>query len=145
MLKKASEVIAEGDLGKVVDFTIDLNRRKAQVDKDMEELKSFLRDAARKQSTGSFEIELEGLSGTVTVTFPGLTVKEKKGADLKDLEVNLPPEVFAALFKRTIEIVPAVAADDFLEALAQQTPAHQATVRNFVEIVPQTPKVFVPR
>lgn len=143
MIKRAADIIAEGDLGKVVDFAIDLNRQKADIEKELEEAKAHLREEAKKKKRA--EVELEGLTGTVTVTFSGLVLKTKKGADLKDLEVNLKPEVFATLFWRTIEISPAHDADDFLALQEKLSPADKAVVRNFIGAFETTGKVYVPR
>lgn len=145
MEKSASELIAQGDLGAVVDYVIGLNRKKVRIDKELDEAKAYLRDTAREKQGGRKEIELEGLSGEVTVVFQGLAFKVKKGADLNELRVNLPEEVFAALFKRSVVVVPAMGADDFLEVLLQQTTAHQRTIAHYVEVEEQTPKVYVPR
>lgn len=145
MRKSAAEVIAEGDLGAVVDLAIELNRQAVEADKELGELKVYLRGVAKAKQHGAAEVELDGLSGTISVTFPGLLLKTKKGADLKDLEVNIGPESFAKLFVRTIEIKPAMAADDFLEVLAQLSPVEQTRVKHFIEVSAQTPKVYVPR
>jgi hypothetical protein len=145
MVRRAAEVIAEGDPSAVVDFAIDLNRKVFQLNKELEEAKEYLRQEARKKDKRAAEVELEGLSGTISVVFPGLTLKVKKGADLKNLEVNLSPEIFAKLFFRTIEIKPAHAADDFVEILGSLSPADQERVNRFIEAVDQTAKVFVPR
>jgi hypothetical protein len=145
LIKPADEVLAQGDLEQVVDYAIDLSRRKVEIDRELEKAKVYLREEAKKQGKGSFEVELEGLTGTITVTFPGLMVRVRKGADLKDLEVNLPPEVFAELFKRTIEIVPAEAAEEFLEVLGRLSPAHRASVKHFIEVVERTPAVYLPK
>jgi hypothetical protein len=143
LLKRAADVIAEGDLGKVVDFAIDVNRQKVDLEKELDGAKEHLRGVARKK--GSAEVELEGLTGTVTVVFLGLTLKVKKGADLKDLEVNLKPEVFTKLFRKTIEVVPALEADEFTDVLATLTEPERATIKHFIEAVDQTGKVYVPR
>jgi hypothetical protein len=145
MRKSASEVIAEGDLSAVVDLAIDLNREVSAAEKELNELKVYLRGVARSQKHGAAEVELEGLSGTISVTFPGLQLKTKKGVDLRDLEVNIGPAAFAKLFLRTIEIVPAMPPDDFLEVLATLSPADQAKIKNFIAISEQTAKVYVPR
>ena len=145
MLKRAKDVIAEGDLGKVVDFAIDLNRQGFEINAELEEAKNHLRTVAKSKKRGSAEVELGGLSGTVSVVFPGLVFKARKGADLKDLEVNLKPEVFAKLFKRTITIVPALEAPDFEEALKTLTESERLTVKHFIETVDATGKVYVPR
>jgi hypothetical protein len=145
MRKRAADVIAEGDLSAVVDLAIELNRQHFEAEKELNEVKAYLREVAKQKQHGSAEVELDGLSGTVSVTFPGLLLKPKKGADLKDLEVNLTPESFAKLFFRTIEIKPAMAADDFLEVLATLTPAEQSRVKHFIEAGEQTAKVYVPR
>lgn len=145
MPKRAEALIAEDDLEKVVDYAIDLNRRIELLDEELEKLKVYLRDQARKKGKGSFEVDLDGLTGTITVKFPGLQLKVKKGMDLKELEVNIPPEVFAELFRRTIVIVPALEADDFLEALGELAPAQKKAIEHFIEAVDQTPRVSVPR
>ncbi len=145
MEKSASEVIAQGNLGAVVDYVIDLNRKKARIDRNLEEAKAYLRGKARERRGGKKEVGLEGLSGEVSVIFQDLGFKTKKGADLSELKVNLPDEVFAKLFRRTIVVVPAMPADDFLEELSRQSAAHRATVGHFIEVEEPTPKVYVPR
>lgn len=144
MLKSIQDLISEGDLSKIVDYVIDQNRKKTQIENDLSAAKVYLRAEAKKRGQRA-SVDLNGLSGTITVTFPGLTVKTKKGKDLRDLELSLPPEVFSQLFHRTVVIVPAMPADDFLEVLAGFNPAHRNTVRLFLEEEEQTPKVFVPR
>ncbi len=145
MRKSAAEVISEGDLGAVVDLAIEINRQAVEAGKELDELKVYLRGIARAKQHGAAEVELDGLSGTISVTFPGLLLKSKKGADLKDLEVNIGPAVFAKLFLRTIEIKPAMSADDFLEVLGTLSAVDQTKVKHFVEVSEQTPKVYVPR
>jgi len=145
LVKRVEDVLAQGDPEQVIDLAIDLNRQKAQIDEDLEKAKVFLRAEAKKQGRGSFEVDLTGFTGTITVKFPGLRLRTKKGADLKDLEVNLPPEVFASLFKRTIEVVPAETAEEFLEILNGLSPAQQRTVKHFIEIIELTPAVYVPK
>lgn len=145
MLKRAKDVIAEGDLGELVDFTIDQNRKKVDIEKEIDDAKAHLRDVAKARKQGSPEVELDGLSGTISVVFPGLALKVKKGADLKDLEANLKPEVFAKLFRKTIEVIPALEADDFVDVLETLTEIERTTIRHFVEAVDQTGKVYVPR
>jgi hypothetical protein len=145
LLKRAKDVIALGDLGKVVDFAIDQNRQGFEITKELEDAKNYLREAAKAKRKGSAEVELDGLSGTVSVVFSGLVFKNKKGADLKDLEANLKPEVFAKLFRKTIEIVPALEAEAFEEALSTLTEPERSTVKHFIETTPATGKVYVPR
>ncbi len=145
MEKRASEVIAQGDLGAIVDYVIGLNRKKVRIDQDLDVAKAYLRDRAREKRGGKREVELTGLSGEITVTFQDLAFKVKKGADLSELKVNLPETVFAKLFKHTVIVVPAMPADDFLEELSQQKEAHRSTVGHFIEVEEPTPKVYVPR
>lgn len=145
MRKSAAEIIAEGDLGAVVDLAIELNRQAVEAGKELDELKVYLRGVAKAKQLGAAEVELEGLSGTISVTFSGLQLKPKKGADLKDLEVNIGPAAFAKLFLRTIEIKPAMSADDFLEVLASLSVVDQTKVKHFIEVSEPTPKVYVPR
>lgn len=145
MRKRVGDLIAEGDLGAVVDLTIDLNRQSFETERELNEAKVYLRDVAKATQRGAAEVEIDGLSGTISVTFPGLILKVRKGADLKDLEVNIGPEAFSKLFFRTIEVKPALTADDFLEVLATLSPVEQTKVRLFIEAVEQTAKVYVPR
>jgi hypothetical protein len=83
--------------------------------------------------------------GTIEVVFPGLQFKPKKNADLRDLEANLKPEVFTKLFRRMIEIVPALDPDDFEEALGALSESDRNKIRHFIETSEQTAKVYVPR
>ncbi len=145
MRKRAADLIAEGDLGAVVDLAVDLNRQDFETTRELNEVKAYFREIAKAKQHGAAEVELDGLTGTVSVAFPGLTLKVRKGADLKDLEVNIGPEAFSKLFFRTIEIKPALSADDFLEVLATLDPIDQNKVKLFIEASELTPKVYVPR
>lgn len=145
MLKRASEVIAQGDLGEVVDYAIDLFRQASKIEAQLDEVKVHLRKVARERAQGAKTVDLDGLTGSITVSFPGLAIKTKKGADLKDLEVNVPPEVFAELFRNAVVITPALDAEEFLDRLKQLNPAHRARINHFVSIEEQTGKVFIPR
>lgn len=145
MLRKASDVIAQGDLGSVVDYVIDLNRRASWLNQQLDQAKAHLRLEARKLRGGAFSHDIEGSLGTVTVTFPGLALKVKKGVDLQELEVNLSEDDFAALFKKTIEIVAALDAEDFEEALGKLKPATRTMIARYISSEEQTPKVYVPR
>lgn len=138
-------MIAEGDLKAVVDYAIDLNREKAWLDKELEETKVFLRAEARKRASGSFAVDLEGNLGTATVTFPGVTMKVRKGKDLQDIEVNVEPVVFAEFFNRTVVVVPSMPADDFLDAMAKLPSTAQLKIKTFLDFEDQTPRVNLPK
>jgi hypothetical protein len=143
--KKASDVIAKGDLSAVVDYAIDLNREKVWIDQQLEEAKVFLRAEARKRAAGSFAVELEGKLGTATIAFPGLKLAVKKGKDLRDIEVNLEDVIFAEMFNRSVVVVPAMPADDFLEAMSQLPRVAQLNIRTFLDFEEQTPRVNLPK
>ena len=145
MKRKASEVIAEGDLSAVVDYAIDLNREKAWLDKELEETKVYLRGVARGQQGGSFAVDLDGKLGTATVTFPGILLKVKKGKDLRDVQENVDDVVFSEFFTRTVVVVPAMPADDFLEALSQLPNTVQLRIKTFLDFEDQTPRVNLPK
>lgn len=138
-------MIAEGDLRAVVDYAIDLNREKVWLDKELEETKVYLRAEARKRAGGSFAVDLEGNLGTATVTFPGVSMKVKKGKDLQDVEVNVEEHVFAQFFTRTIVVVPAMPADDFLDEMAALPRTVQIKIRTFLDFEDQTPRVNLPK
>lgn len=138
-------MIAEGDLKAVVDYAIDLNREKAWLDKELEETKVYLRAEARNRAGGSFAVDLEGNLGTATVTFPGVSMKVRKGRDLQDLEVNVEPVVFSEFFTRTVVVVPSMPADDFLDAMAKLPSTVQLRIKTFLDFEDQTPRVNLPK
>jgi hypothetical protein len=143
--RKANEVIAEGDLKTVVDYAIDLNRDKVWLDAQLEEVKIYLRAEARLKDASSFAVDLDGNLGTVTVTFPGVSMKTKKGKDLRDMEENLPEEVFAEFFNRSVLVVPSMPADDFLDAMAKLPQTVQLKINTFLAFEDQTPRVSLPK
>lgn len=145
MKRKASEVIAEGDLSAVVDYAIDLNREKVWLDRELEETKIYLREVAREQQAGAFAVDLDGKLGTATVTFPGITLKVKKGKDLRDVQENVDDEVFSEFFNRAVVVVAAMPADDFLEAMNRLPRTVQLRIRTFLDFEDQTPRVNLPK
>lgn len=142
MQKRASEVIASGDQRAIVDFALGLNRKVQAASGELEEAKAHLRKLGRAAlGEEAKSVSLAGNLGEASVAFPPDKVQTRSGMDLKDAEVNLTAEVFSRLFFKEIVIRPA---KDFLAELASVSEADQARVRQFVEIVPTTPKVFLP-
>jgi len=140
MLKRAREVIASGDVRQVVDYAIEANRQASQASAELNEAKAFLRTSALGQADGFDIVELEGNLGVATVSFSRAEAKPRKGWDLKDIEVNLRPEVFSALFAKEIVVRPV---DDFEDRLADLQPAERTIIDRFIEIRPSTPKVHL--
>lgn len=142
MLKKAQDVVASGDLGAVVDLAIQHHRRKLASEAELEVLKAKLREVAREQALERSSVEFEGKLGVANVVFVKDDVKVRKGMDLRDVEENLPPEVFSRLFVKTVQVVPG---PEFRERAKGLLPVNSNVLHQFVEIVPATPKVNLPR
>ena len=141
MLKKASEVIASGNVGSVVDFAIEANREVASSQRELDAAKAYLRGRALAQRVGRQDlVELEGHLGLASVAFSPDTAKAKKGKDLKDLEANLSPGTFALLFTKMIVITPVKELPELLGTLEE---AERLVVERFLEVKPTTPKVFL--
>lgn len=141
MLRRAREVISSGDERSVVDYAIEANRTVVQANTELEEAKGFLRKVALGRRAGeALSVELEGNLGVATVNFSRSDPKTRKGKDLKDIEVNLAPEVFAKLFTKVVHVQPV---GDFEVRLAQLPPADRAIIEQFVEIKLATPKVHL--
>jgi hypothetical protein len=140
MLKRAQEVIASGDEKQVVDYAIEANRQVTSASAELDKAKAFLRSAALRRAEGAFSVELEGHLGVATVSFARSEVKIRKNRDLRDLEVNLPAEVFSALFAKEILIRPV---EDFADRLADLHPSQRVILDRFIEVRPSTPKVHL--
>lgn len=140
MLKRAREVIASGDERLVVDYAIEANRTVSRTSEELEEAKAFLRKVALGRVGKLPSVELEGDLGVATISFSRSEAKPKKGADLRDIEVNLPPEVFARLFSKEVVVHPV---RDFGDHLDRLTPSERAILDRFIEIRPSTPKVHL--
>lgn len=140
MLKRAREVIASGDERAIVDYAIEANRTISRASGELEEVKAYLRKVALGRAEGLPSVELEGNLGVATVAFPRSEAKTRRGRDLKDIEVNLAPEVFAKMFSKEIRVLPV---EDFQDRLVHLTPAEQTIVEQFIEIKPATPKVHL--
>jgi len=144
MEKTAREVIATGDIPSTVDFAIELHRRIAAQGRELDELKRHLRVIAKEKvgTTGARTSEIMGHLGTASVVFEKDQVKPRKGLDLSDIEENLSAETFARLFVTKVVVDPA---PDLLDKIGDLTPAERAVVENFLDIVPSTPKVYLPK
>jgi hypothetical protein len=145
-IKTATEVIARGDSRIIIDFAIELNRQILSEMAQLEALKEHLRKTAlggRSFWDGRQRIvEMEGNLGVSSVVFPPNQVKVKKGCDLRDLETNLPSDTFTTLFQKRVVIEPVT---DFESRVGSLSPAETTVVNRFVEVKPQTPKVYLPR
>lgn len=62
--------------------------------------------------------------------------------NLADIEENLSAESFARLFVTRVVVEPA---SDFLEKLPDVAPPERAVLDNFLDVVPSTPKVYLPK
>lgn len=144
MIKRSRDLIAQGSPEAVIDYAIDLNRKKVRLEAELEEAKVYLRQIGRERAQGAWSIDLDGLTGTATIVFPAMVVKTKRDRDLKDLEENLPPVAFKSLFVREVKITP-VPIEDFVEKREALSSADQAALDNFVEVVHATAKVNLPR
>lgn len=144
MEKTAQEVIASGDLRAVIDFAVELHRRISAQSKELDAAKHHLREAARTEAASSREraIELLGNLGTASVVFERDSVKLKKDMNLADIEENLSPETFAHLFVTKVVVEPA---PDFLDKITDLSPVERAVLANFLDVVPSTPKVYLPK
>lgn len=142
-MRRARDVIASGDSQAVVEFAVELGRRIHLLTGDLDAVKGWLRaDARSRRSEESTQVEFFGRNGSVTVVFTSDVAKTKPGMSLRDAEVNLPPETFAKLFVKEVVVRPA---DDFLDQLSTLSEAERSTVSKFIEVIPATPKVYLPR
>lgn len=141
MLRTASEVIASGDDGAVVDFAIEVGRQAAAALEELGVAKSYLRKVAAK-SQGSWRVEIPGNIGVATVVFDRDVPKPRKGKDLRDIEPNLSEETFARLFTKSVTVKPV---EGFISRLDGLSPSEKAIVDRFIEVRPQTPKVYLPK
>jgi hypothetical protein len=142
MLKTASEVIALGDVRGVVDFAIEANREATAIGRELNTAKAHLRDEARVIMGRQRTVDLEGNLGTASVVFDGDTPRTRKGQVLKDIEPNLSDETFSRLFTKEVVVKPV---KDFLGQLRSITAAERAVIDRFIEVRPQTPKVYLPK
>jgi len=144
MEKLAQEVIDAGDVPAAVDYAIELYRRINALSRDLNEIKGYLREVAKTDvgSSGSRTANIVGNLGTVSVIFERDTVKARRDMALADIEENLSEETFARLFVTRVIVEPS---SDFLDKLSELSPAERAVVENFLEIVPSTPKVYLPK
>lgn len=142
MQKRASDVIASGDERAVVDFAIGVNRKVHSASMELEAAKVHLRQLGRRAlGEEAKSAILSGNLGEASVAFPPDKVQVRPGMSLKDAEVNLDPEVFSRLFVKEVVVRPS---QDFQSELAGLSAADRARVRQFIEVIPTTPKVFLP-
>ena len=146
----AASVLAGNNVSEVVDFAIESNRSAKHFAAEVDQTKPFFREvaSARAALSGEKAVVLEGILGAVQIVFPGLVVQAKvlgkdKRADLLQLDGQLPPEIFASLFRKKIVIEFADAAEDYQAKLAKLTPAQQNLLGNYVEVVESTPRVNI--
>lgn len=143
MEKTAEEVITSGDLRAVVDFAVELHRRISAQNKELDVAKQHLREAARSEvAPRERTVELLGNLGTASVVFERDSIKFRKDMNLADIEENLSPETFAKLFVTKVLVEPS---PDFLEKVDDLTEVEKAVLGNFLDIVPSTPKVYLPK
>jgi hypothetical protein len=137
-------VIAAGDIPSTVDFAIELHRRIAAQGRELDEVKRYLREIAKESvgTSGARTSEIVGHLGTASVVFERDQVKSRKGMDLSDIEENLSAETFARLFVTKVVVDPA---PDLLDKIAALSPAEKAVLENFLDVVPSTPKVYLPK
>jgi hypothetical protein len=144
MEKLAKEVIEAGDVPAAVDYAIELYRRITALSKDLNEVKAYLREVAKSDlgDSGARTASVVGNLGTASVVFERDTVRAKREMNLADIEENLSDETFARLFVTRVLVEPT---SDILDKLAELTPAERAVIENFLEVVPSTPKVYLPK
>jgi hypothetical protein len=142
MLKKAQSVVASGEVDEIVDLAIQHHRRKLASEAELDILKAKLREVARERGSETSLVELEGKLGVATVVMVDDNVRVRKGMDLKDIEENLPREVFLRLFVKTVQVVPG---PDFLGHVRRLASSNRAVLDHFMDISPATPKVNLPR
>lgn len=143
MLKRASEIIAQGDERAVVDFAIESNRELATVGRELELAKGHLRKVALgRAGNGEGPVEIEGNLGVASVAFGPAGVKARKGRDLRDIEANLSEDTFRRLFTKRLQVVPH---KDLATLVASVEGGERDVIDQFLAISPSTPKVFLPR
>lgn len=142
MLKKASEVIAQGDAKAAVDYAIEVNREVNHAKAELDQIKVHLRAVAKDLKDEGGEVTLEGMLGDAFIVFPPEEARGRKGQNLSDIEANLSAETFAKLFTKSITVKPA---RDFLEKVGSLDPAERSVVDRFVGVFHPTAKVNLPR
>lgn len=142
MLKRAHEVIASGNERAIVDFAIEANRVISKTSAELELVKAHLRQSAADRASEEVEgtVEIEGNLGVATVSFARPEIRARRGVDPKDVEVNLPSEVFRRLFLKEIVVRPSA---DIVQLLNQISPADRAVLDQFFEVRASTPKVYL--
>lgn len=142
MFKTAKEVLANNNLVETVDVAVEINREVARLTKELELLKTALRDqgVAQVAVTGDNNITFTGSIGTAQVACVRPTPKAKKGVDLLTTENSLPAEIWSALFTKVTKVE---FASDFEAKVAGLTTAQKAVVGNLVEMVEGTPRVTI--
>lgn len=148
LTKTAEEILASKNVGLVNDFAIERNRLAAEASRDVEVCKLFLRLVGQRIAYREDELEAEIRStlGTTLVVIPPSKPCFRSGTEAETVEASLPAEIFSALFvKRVIVTVEPVS--DFEKKLQAMdlTPRTRALLANLVEMVPQQPKVILPK
>jgi len=119
----------------------ELNKVKAHLREDARETSGLVLGDTVQNLEGT-SIDIEGNLGTATVVFDKDAPKSRKGQALKDIEPNLSAETFAQLFTKEVVVKPV---KDFVDRLAELTPAERAVIDRFLEVAPTTPKVYLPK
>ena len=145
MIKSAKEIVAAGLTQEVVDMAIETNRQVTALVRELDVLKSYIRDlgAAAAARSGENNALVEGILGSAQVAMVKATPKARKGTDLSEVaEGTLPADVFSALFikKTVVEFSP-----DFEEKLNALPLSQRAMVSYLVEIVESKPRVNLPK
>lgn len=142
MVKSAKSVIENGNIVEVVDLAVEANRTIAALTKELDAVKTFLREQGiTALATGDKNnVTFDGTLGTAQVVAVKPAPKARKGADLLAAEASLPAEVFAALFTKKVVVE---IADDYEAKVATLTTAQKAVLSNLVEVVASTPRVNI--
>ena len=140
MLKKASEVIASGNVRSVVDYAIEANRQQTSAKRELDEAKAHLRKVAgQTRSKKAGRVELQGTLGLATVMFSS-DEAQVTAQGIEELEAALSPETFKLLFVRQTTIMPVREIAGLLESLSA---TEREVVNRYVQIKPVTPKVYL--
>lgn len=140
MQKSASEVVAAGSVGSVVDMAVEMNREVARLTKELDVLKAALREKGLSEValSGENNVTFEGTVGTAQVVAVRPAPRAKKGVDLLASEANLPADVWGSLFTKRVVVE---IAEDYEAKVAALPTAQRAVLGNLVEVVAGTPRV----
>jgi hypothetical protein len=143
MLRSASDVLATGDVGQIVDFAIEANRTASSATRELGIVKGGLRALAEEEGkrTSSSSVRFEGNLGVAHVVIPKPVYRARKGMRLGELRKVLSDETYETLF---VEKVVVDVGEDFEDGFADLSPSQRLVVEKFVESVPQTARVNLP-